>query len=109
MVADMMIRRMNPSNLPPGVSDRDLPGNSPEDERFEKLFDAILASGLSADDARRRWESQPKLLSTLTKTVSLHAPHNLVERRIEKEAKEVIEAAEGPKCIEPKLAAPPCP
>lgn len=29
------------SNLPPGVSESDIPGNRPEDELYEKLFEQL--------------------------------------------------------------------
>lgn len=53
---------MNGSNLPPGVSVSDLPGNTAEDEAWDKLFDAMLDSGLTAAEAKARWNSQPSLL-----------------------------------------------
>ena len=42
---------MGLSNLPPGVTDDMIPGNRPEDEAWEKLFETIGASGLTADEA----------------------------------------------------------
>lgn len=35
---------MTDSNLPPGVSERDIPGNRPEDEAAEKLADTIVTA-----------------------------------------------------------------
>ena len=54
---------MSSFNLPPGCSESDIPGNRPEDAKWEALIEDISASGLSADEARQRWESQPDLLA----------------------------------------------
>ena len=44
------------SNLPPGVSVSDIPGNRPEDEAWERLIERISESGLDVDQASRAWE-----------------------------------------------------
>ena len=54
-------------NLPPGCSVSDIPGNSSEDAAWDKLFEDIGASGLTADEARRHWDSQPLLLKLAKK------------------------------------------
>lgn len=59
---------MKDSNLPPGCSVSDIPGNRPEDEAWELLFDDILNSGLTAQEARERWESVPALNQELEHT-----------------------------------------
>ena len=56
---------MSGFNLPPGCSVNSIPGNSAEDARWEKMFDHLAGSGLSADEARARWESQPDLLAAM--------------------------------------------
>jgi hypothetical protein len=47
-------------NLPPGVTDRDLPGNRYEDERFEEFCEKVTKSmeeyGIDIDDIVRCWE-----------------------------------------------------
>lgn len=48
---------MKHSDLPPGCSASDIPGNRPEDEAWDNLFDDIGASGLTAEGARVRWEA----------------------------------------------------
>ena len=53
------------SNLPPGVSVSDIPGNRPEDEAWEKLIDKILASGWSVEEAYRAWEIGHTILVTI--------------------------------------------
>ena len=53
---------MNQSNLPPGCSESDIPGNRPEDVAWDNLLDEIAGSGLDIEEARRRWISQPDLL-----------------------------------------------
>lgn len=35
-----------PSNLPPGVNAGMIPGNRPEDDEWDKLFDWLTATGL---------------------------------------------------------------
>jgi len=52
---------MHGSNLPPGVSVGDIPGNRAEDEAWERLYEDMSDSGLTADKAARRWRSQPAL------------------------------------------------
>lgn len=42
-------------NMPPGCSESDIPGNTPEDEAWEKLIDEMFQSGLTAAEARARW------------------------------------------------------
>ncbi len=54
---------MGLSNLPPGVTDADIEAQCEDDPAFEKLVDEIWDSRLLADEARRRWESQPDLLA----------------------------------------------
>jgi len=51
------------SNLPPGCSVGDLPGNTIEDMEWEQLLDDIGGTPGWAADARQRWESQPDLLA----------------------------------------------
>lgn len=50
-------------NLPPGCSVSDLPGNSAEESAWEDLLVEVGESGLTATEARVRWESQPRLLA----------------------------------------------
>lgn len=64
---------MSLPNLPPGIVESDLPGNSAEDAAFDKLYDDIAASGLSAQEARIRWETQPRLLVLLRRALDLPA------------------------------------
>jgi len=49
-----------PSNLPPGVSDSDIPGNRPEDMAWERLHecidDVISREGMSDMDAWVAWK-----------------------------------------------------
>jgi hypothetical protein len=40
------------SNLPPGVSVSDIPGNRPEDEAWDDIFNQILESGLEPNEVR---------------------------------------------------------
>lgn len=56
-------------NMPPGVSESDIPGNSPEDVAWEKLLEDIAGSGLSVSEARARWESQPAMLEAAKRAV----------------------------------------
>lgn len=42
------------SNLPPGMTDRMIPGNTPEDEEWESLFNDMATWGLSPAEIRRR-------------------------------------------------------
>lgn len=58
------------SNLPPGVSDSDIPGNTAEDAAFDRLYDQIALSGLTAEEAKRRWDSQPDLLEACRSLMS---------------------------------------
>ena len=44
------------NNLPPGVSDHDIPGNTSEDLAFESLFDEMCDLGLTASETREIWE-----------------------------------------------------
>ena len=69
------------SNLPPGCSVGDLPGNTIEDMEWEQLLDDIGGTPGWAADARQRWESQPDLLAACEAmldrfggTASAHAP-----------------------------------
>ena len=47
------------SNLPPGVTEGMIPGNTPEDAAWEELFDKITIDatddGMDARDARIAW------------------------------------------------------
>lgn len=43
---------MSGFNLPPGCSVNDLPGNSSEEVRFEKLVDWLIECGLDTSDIR---------------------------------------------------------
>lgn len=56
---------MGASNLPPGVSDSDIPGNRPEDVAFENLVERIErdleARGLGVDDANWIWTAGIRL------------------------------------------------
>jgi len=52
---------MNPSNLPPGCTSAD--GLSPEAHAWETFIEEISESGISAEEARARWDSQPDLLA----------------------------------------------
>lgn len=56
---------MSASNLPPGCSPSDIPGNTPEDEAWDRLFNDMLEIGLTAREARARWDSAPQLLRAL--------------------------------------------
>ena len=51
------------NDLPPGVMPGDIPGNTAEDAALESVLEEISSSGLTADQIRERWTSQPKLLS----------------------------------------------
>lgn len=62
---------MTLSNLPPGVQPGDIPGNRPEDLAFDALYDQIALSGLTAEEAKRRWDSQPALLEALRDFVAM--------------------------------------
>jgi hypothetical protein len=53
------------TNLPPGVSVNDIPGNSAEDAAFEALYDKLAMSGLDSAEIERRvfspfWSRRPK-------------------------------------------------
>lgn len=41
-------------NLPPGVSVSDIPGNRPEDEEWERLWDRLVESGLTVEEIESR-------------------------------------------------------
>jgi hypothetical protein len=41
-----------PGNLPPGVSVSDIPGNRPEDEAWDDLFNWLMDSGLEPKEIR---------------------------------------------------------
>ena len=41
---------MNPSDLPPGVHEFMLPGNTPEDKEWETLFDWLYDCGLTPQE-----------------------------------------------------------
>lgn len=47
---------MSLSNLPPGVSDRDIPGNSTEDAEWERLIEEMMNNIDSPYEARQVWE-----------------------------------------------------
>lgn len=49
------------SNLPPGLSESSLPGNTPEDHAWYQLHERIDTQPYDA--AARRWDSQPDLLA----------------------------------------------
>lgn len=44
------------SNLPPGVSEFNIPGNTPEEQAWDSLLENIQNSGLTAQEARAVWE-----------------------------------------------------
>lgn len=56
---------MSMSNLPPGVSDYDIPGNRPEDIEWEKLIDKMMSDVDSPYDARKVWEAGLKSLNKI--------------------------------------------
>lgn len=58
-------------NLPPGCNISDLPGNRPEDLAWESLLEEIGNTPISAAEARKRWESQPRLLEAVNKAIDL--------------------------------------
>lgn len=58
-------------NLPPGCNVSDLPGNGPEDAAWDDLISDIGASGLTAKEARFRWESQPELLNMAKRVLDI--------------------------------------
>lgn len=41
-------------NLPPGCNSSDIPGNTPEDEAWEKMLDRLAESGLGVNEIERR-------------------------------------------------------
>ena len=48
------------SNLPPGVDEWDLPGNRPEDAAWDRVYDRLADSGMSAEEAMEmldNWEA----------------------------------------------------
>lgn len=54
---------MTGSNLPPGVSVSDIPGNRPEDIRFDKVFNKLL-------NRHNDW-SKEKMIKTSEKIIQL--------------------------------------
>lgn len=44
-------------NLPPGVRESDIPGNTPEDALWESMVERLSVSGLSPGEIIRRVES----------------------------------------------------
>ena len=81
---------MNGSNLPPGVSSNDIPGDRPEDVEWDRLFDVISACDLTAWEARARWDSQSDLLAALKRLVG-----NPTCKNARAESIRVITKAEG--------------
>ncbi len=66
------------SNLPPGVSESDIPGNRPEDVEWEQFIDDISAEPISAQEARQIWETGKAAIETIAATAPMPSDNQVM-------------------------------